>query len=199
MSVIARNTITIAVTKNVTKGSTTVREPVGSVEVYAPTLAEFGLAVEPVSQNAETGELTYAAQTDQFLYNAVLAQVKANARNKMQAGSTSLKPNNKFASTLEELITPAESTGAVLAERRALFEMFKDYLATLAKPENVKKLLLTFLEKPETLALQPEEQRAKIKVYFEEFGGSVEEKLTQWQGDYLVNTIAQCDAEAVDF
>ncbi len=199
MSTIARNTITIAVTKNVTKGSTTVREPVGSVEVYAPTLAEFGLAVEPVSQNEETGELTYAAHADQFLYNAVLAQVKANARNKMQSGSISLKPNNKFAENLQELITPSESTSTVLAERRALFELFKDYLSNLARPENVKRLLLTFLEKPETLALQPAEQRAKIKVYFDEFGGSVEEKLTQWQGDYLINTIAQCDAEEVDF
>ena len=189
--------IKLEVSKTVEKaGGAKVREKVGEVSVYSPTLSDFGLAVEPVSQDAATGELTYAEPASQWLYNALL---KANARNKMQTGSTDLKANNKFASTLEELITPAETGSVVLAERRGLIDMFKGYLGELAKPENVKKLLLNFLEKPDTLALQPAEQRAKIKAYFDTFGGQVEDKLTAWQGDYLLNVIAQCEAEEVEF
>ena len=192
--------IKLEVSKTVEKaGGVKVREKVGEVSVYSPTLADFGMAVEPVSQDAQTGELTYAEPASQWLYNALLGAVKANARNKMQTGSTDLKANNKFASTLEELITPAETGSVVLAERRGLIDMFKGYLGELAKPENVKKLLLNFLEKPDTLALQPAEQRAKIKAYFDTFGGQVEDKLTAWQGDYLLNVIAQCEAEEVEF
>lgn len=198
MTIEIRNELTMDVTKTVKKGTGNVREPVGQVVLYAPALADFGLQAEPTAQ-AATGELTYADPKVQWLYQALLAAVKANARNKLQTGSTALKPNTKLPVTLEELITPAESNSTVLAERRAIFDMFKGYLADLAKPDNVKKLLLTFLEKPDTLGLQPAEQRAKIKVYFEEFGSKVEESLTEWQADYLLNTIAQCDAEEVAF
>ena len=192
--------IKLEVSKTVEKaGGVKVREKVGEVSVYSPTLSDFGLAVEPVSQDAATGELTYADPASQWLYGALLGAVKANARNKMQTGSTDLKANNKFASTLEELITPAETGSVVLAERRGLIDMFKGYLGELAKPDNVKKLLLNFLEKPDTLALQPAEQRGKIKAYFDTFGGQVEDKLTAWQGDYLLNVIAQCEAEEVEF
>jgi hypothetical protein len=194
-----KNAITIEVTKTVKDAKGARREHVGFVTMFSPSLRDFGIEVDPVSQDEKTGELTYADIKVQWLYNSVLAAVKANARNKLQTGSISLKPNNKFAETLEELVTPSENASTVLADRRALLDMFKGYLATLDKPDNVKRLLLSFLEKPDTLALQPTEQRAKIQTYFEEFGGAVEDKLTEWQGEYLVNVIAQCTADAIEF
>lgn len=171
------------------------RIKVGELDIFAPSLRAFGIDIDPVGVE-DDGSLKYAELPVQWLYGAVLAAVKSNARNKLQKGSVELKPGNKIATTLEELITPAESGSAVLAERRTLIELFKGYLAGLDKAENVKRLLLTFLEKPETLALQPAEQRAKIQVYFLEFGDKVEDKLTAWQGDYLVNVLAQCQPEA---
>lgn len=171
------------------------RIKVGELDIFAPSLRAFGIDIDPVGVE-DDGSLKYSELPVQWLYGAVLAAVKSNARNKLQKGSVELKPGNKIATTLEELITPAESGSAVLAERRTLIELFKGYLAGLDKAENVKRLLLTFLEKPETLALQPAEQRAKIQVYFLEFGDKVEDKLTAWQGDYLVNVLAQCQPEA---
>ena len=175
------------------------RVPVGVVEVFCPDLKAFGLNVEPTGQDEKTGELTYGDTAIQWLYNAVVQATKANARNKLQSGSTELKPNNKLASTLEELTTPSETGAVVLAERRTLIQLFKGYLSNLERPENVKALLLAFMEKPDTLALQPADKRAKIKAYFEEFGASVEAQLSDWQGDYVLNVIEQCDAADVEF
>ena len=69
------------------------------------------------------------------MIGAVCAGAKANARNKLQSGSTELKPNNKLASTLEELTPPSETGAVVLAERRTLIQLFKGYLANLERPE----------------------------------------------------------------
>lgn len=198
MSTIIRE-IKMPVSKNVTKNGKVERENVGVVALFAPALSDFGLSVEPTGQDATTGELTYATAQDQFLYNSLLAAVKANGRNRLVSGSTTLRPGAKLPTTLEELVTPSENTSTVLADRRALFDYFKGYLAAMDKPDNIKRLLTGFLEKPELLALQPEDKRQKIKPYFEQFGSEVEERLNEWQADYLINVIAQCDAEEVDF
>lgn len=192
-------TTTNIIKMEVSKTVDSKRVPVGVVEVFCPDLKAFGLNVEPTGQDEKTGELTYGETAIQWLYNAVVQATKANARNKLQSGSTELKPNNKLASTLEELTTPSETGAVVLAERRTLIQLFKGYLSNLERPENVKALLLAFMEKPDTLALQPADKRAKIKAYFEEFGASVEAQLSDWQGDYVLNVIEQCDAADVEF
>ncbi len=192
------NVLTMEVSKNVQKGGQTVRENVGSVATYLPTLKDFGLDVEHTAIN-DDGTLVYAELPHQWLFNAVAQQVKANARNKLKSGTTELKPGAKLPENLLELVTPSETNSTVLAERRGLIDYFKAHLATLSKPDNVKRLLMSFLEKPEILALQPEEQRGKIKPYFEDFGGAYEDRFTEWQTSYLMGVIEQCDAEAVDF
>lgn len=191
--------IQMAVSKNVDKGGKTVRENVGSIELYSPTLAAFGINVEPTGADKDTGELTYANLDHQWLYSAILAAVKSNARNKLAPGSTSVKAGTKLPTTLEELVTPSENTSTVLADRRALFDYFKGFLATLEKPENVKRLLISFLEKPELLGVQPADKRAQIKPYFEQFGQTIEARLNEWQFDYLLSVVAQCDAEEIQW
>lgn len=191
--------ITMAVSKNVEKNGKVQRENVGSVELYSPTLAAFGIQVEPTGADKETGELTYASLHDQWLYGAILAAVKSNARNRLAPGSVACKAGAKLPTTLEELVTPSENTSTVLADRRGLFDFFKGFLATMDKPDNIKRLLTSFLEKPELLGVQPEDKRAKIKPYFIEFGTSVEERLNEWQSDYLMSVIAQCDAEEIQW
>lgn len=199
LATLMATTLLMPVAKNETKNGKTTRVEVGTVEVFSPSLLAFGIQSEPTGLNEATGELTYASQQDQWAYNAIVAGVKANARNRLVAGSTALRPGAKLPTTLEELVTPAENTSTVLADRRALFDMFKNFLSTQGKSEAVNRLLVGFIEKPDLLALQPEDKRAKIKPYFEDFGNSVAERLNDWQGEYLMNVIEQCDAAEVEF
>lgn len=179
------------------------REEVGVQELFAPTLAEIIAAVtnaEPTGQDEKTGELVYEGRVESFLYSALIAQVKANARNKFMPGSTDLRPNAKLPETLEELVAPTVSNkGQALAERRALMDMFKEYAAGLAKPDAIKAALVMLFDKPDNLVLQDADKRAKIKPYFEEFGNSVAERLTDWQANYIEAVLNQCDAEEVNW
>lgn len=195
---LALNALSMEVSKNVKKGDVTERELVGTVTLYSPTLKDIGIEAEHTGRK-DDGALVYADQTQQWVYNAILAAVKANARNRLQSGSTALRAGAKLPENLLELVTPSENTSTVLADRRALFDYFKGHLAGIDKPENVKKLLLTFLEKPEMLALQPEAKRAQIKPYFEAFGEAVFERLNEWQVNYLQGVLEQCDATEVEF
>lgn len=194
------NLLTMAVSKNITKNGQTVRENIGSVSSYLPGLKDFGIEAEPTGVDGE-GVPTYAALEHNWLQSAITQLTKANARNRLKSGTTELKPGAKLPETLLELVTPNESNSTALADRRALFDYFKGYMAEhlAGKPETVKRLLMTFLEKPEVLAIQPEEQRAKIKPYFEAFGSQFEDRFTEWQANYLIGVIEQCDAEPVDF
>lgn len=179
------------------------REEVGKQDLFAPTLSELLAAIqnaEPVKQDDETGELVYEGRVESFLYSAVIAQVKANARNKFVPGSTDLRPNAKLPENLEELVAPTVSNkGQALAERRALMEMFKEFAQGLQKPDAIKAALVMLFDKPDNLVLQDAEKRAKIKPYFEDFGNTVAEKLTDWQTNYIENVLTQCDAEEVNW
>lgn len=191
--------VKLEVSKNVpAAGGASVREKVGDVEIYVPTLKEIGIEVEPVSEEKD-GTLNYADNTHSFIYSALLAAAKQVSRNKLKPGTVEVKPGNALPTNLVELVTPSENTGNVLTERRNLLAMFKDWLVSLEKPENVKALLRTFLEKPETLLVQPLDKRAKIKPYYEAFGTAVEEKLSDYQGNYLMEVLAKCDEEEVEF
>ena len=179
------------------------REEVGKQELYAPTLAEIMAAIqnpEAAKQDEETGELVYEGRVEQFVYGALVAQVKANARNKFVPGTTDLRPNATLPTTLEELVAPTVSNkGQALAERRALIEMFKEYTSGLSKPDAIKAALIMLFDKPDNLVLQDADKRAKIKPYFEEFGNSVAERLTDWQTNYIEGVLTQCDAEEVNW
>lgn len=192
------NQITLSVSKTVTKNGKAERELVGSLPMYVPTLRDIGIDADPTDQKEE-GELVYANNVHQFIYNALATQAKAIARNRLKPGTTQLRGTTPIATTLEELATPAENTSNVLAERRGLMELFKGHIGQTNLAAPLQKLLQTFLEKPEVLVMQPAEKRQKIKTYFETFGNAVEDQLTEWQGNYLVNVIEQCDAAEVEF
>lgn len=193
--------VKLEVSKTVTdsKGVSS-RENVGAVDIYVPALKDFGLDVEPTGAEKD-GSPIYAAKEHAWLANAILAAAKAQARNKLKSGTTELRAGATIAMDLESLVTPSENTGNALADRRDLIASFKDWMAAKLsdKPEALRTLLRVFLEKPETLVAQPLDKRQKIKVYFENFGNDVAEKLTDYQATYLDTVLAKCDEEEVEF
>lgn len=192
-------TIKLPISKTVEVNGANKREQIGAIEVYCPSLSEFGLPVEPTGQE-EDGALIYAGQAESFLYTAIVAAVKTAARNKFVSGTDTLRVGAKIAETLAELIAPAISNkGAALVERRALLDMFKQWAATTGRNEAVQKMLLMMLDKTDNLLLQDADKRGKIKQYFVDFGNATAERLTDWQAAYIGSAIATCDGEELDF
>lgn len=175
------------------------REQIGEIEVYCPTLAEFGIAVEPVGKE-EDGSLKYESNEAQFLYGAIVAAVKTATRNKFVGGTDTLRVGAKIAESLAELVAPATNNkGQALVERRALMDMFKQWIASSGKNEAVQKMLAMMLDRTDNLLLQDTDKRGKIKQYFVDFGNATAERLTDWQANYLSAAIATCDGEEMDF
>ena len=75
---------------------------VGRNKIYIPLLATLGIMVEPKSFDAE-GLPEYGTDPLDYIFGAVLASVKADARNKVDNKTGKLKDGLKIAETLEEL------------------------------------------------------------------------------------------------
>jgi hypothetical protein len=69
-----------------------------------------------------------------MVFDSLLAQVKATARNRLQTGTATLKDGARINSTVEEMLEETTRNGEALAERRAYFKSFIAFLATLGKP-----------------------------------------------------------------
>ena len=106
----------------------------GAVSVFYPLLDEMGIAIEPEKFD-DDGFPSYADERVQYLFDAMLAAVKASARNKLVSGTVELKDGNKIAESVEELLATGERSGAALALRREFFAAVKDYLPSLGKSQ----------------------------------------------------------------
>lgn len=137
-------------------------KPVGVVVVPMFALNEFGItcateldaeqraaAVKALEISAEDddGLDYYADARIQFVYDAVVSATKADARNKLVSGSSALKPGNKIADTVEELIAKAERSGAALALNREFLTSFSAYLAAKSGKSAVVQALYNGMTK----------------------------------------------------
>ena len=119
----------------------------GEVEVFYPLLSELGIAVEPsgyvvldkdgkevaaMADNALASPI-YADEKVQYVFDAVLAAVKAAARNKLQSGTILLKDGASIATTVEELLATAERSGEALVNRRDAIKAFVAFVPTTGK------------------------------------------------------------------
>ena len=109
----------------------------GEIEVYYPLLNELGLSVE-AEKNDEEGFPIYTDEKVQYVFDAVLAAVKAQARNKLVSGTATLKPGLSIASTVEELLESGGNKGDALAAVREFLAAFKAWLPKTGKSEKVQ-------------------------------------------------------------
>ena len=176
------------------------REKLDDLQVYCPTLKEFGIDVEPTSIDEKTGEAVYEGNAASWLYSAIVQAVKTAARNKFQPQTATLRVGAKIAENLEELVAPAVSNkGAALADRRALLDMFKQWLAAKGLAEAAVKLLYNMLDKPESVLMFDPAKQEKIQAQFIAFGEANNDRLTDWQAAYLSNAIETCSGQELDF
>lgn len=155
---------------------------VGEVLVPCFDLSEFGVEVEPTGTD-EQGLLTYSDERVQFVYDAVVAATKADARNKLVSGSATLKAGNKIADTVAELIAKAERSGAALAINREFITSFTSYLAGKSgKTAAVQALYSGMVKNRASIAISTEARRngllSQIEAYTDQATAAEAEKYT---------------------
>lgn len=169
----------------------------GDVTVFYPLLSEMGVAVEPKETDKE-GFPVYEDEKVQYVFDAMLAAVKAAARNKLVSGTVELKPDNKIAETIEELLATGERSGAALALRREFFSALKDALPTVAagKSQAYYAQLYDIIQNVKGIAAQSPARKALINTTVADFAATLsEEKLTAY-GRILASIDEQINAES---
>ena len=141
---------------------------VGEITVYYPLLSELGLDVDP-AKNDEDGFPIYSDDKVQYVFDAVLAAVKAQARNRLVSGTATLKPGLTIASTVEELLESGGNKGDALAAVREFLAAFKAWLPKTGKSEKVQSAVYELARNKASVALQSDDKKAKFAVYLSGF------------------------------
>jgi hypothetical protein len=164
----------------------------GEVEIFYPTLEDFGIAAE-VKETDEEGFPVYTDSKMQYAFDAVLAAVKAQARNKLVSGTATLKDGQSIATTLEALLeSNTANRGDALAAVREMLSAFKGWLATTGKKESVQAAVYSLAANRTGLSLQSEEKKGKFLVYLADFAG----KLTAAQADRFAKPLTALEEAA---
>lgn len=168
---------------------------VGSVEVYYPTLQELGFSAavpsgweltdkdgKPVAAKETDSEAfpVYEAEGLDYTFNAVLAAVKANARNKLNSGTATLKDGLKIAETLEELFASGERSGEALKIKSEAIKSFKAYLASTGKSQAYQFQIANWVTKAkDIMPLLPEGHKKAALAHVEAWGKTLDSALVE--------------------
>ena len=140
----------------------------GDIEIFYPLLSELGISVEP-TKNDEEGFPIYSDEKVQYVFDAVLAAVKAQARNRLVSGTATLKPGLTIASTVEELLESGGNKGDALAAVREFLAAFKAWLPNTGKSEKVQAAVYELARNKASVALQSDDKKQKFAVYLAGF------------------------------
>jgi len=142
----------------------------------------------------EDGIPVYTTDQANWVQAAILAYVKADARNKMVPKTGQLKEGKKIAETWEELTAEGVRDGAGLALAREFKEAFKDWVNTQGLSEAAANTLVTLVGNKAALTLQQQSTKDKVKARLESFAEALdEEKMTKFMKP-MENVMAACDS-----
>ncbi len=174
-------------------------QPVGKVEVYYPTLADFGLNVE--SKDGEDGFPVYTDSKMQWLADAAIAATKAIVRNRLVSGTVELKEGLTIPSSLDELMEGGSGNkGEGLAIAREFLADFKAWLASTGKPQVVQKSIYDVLRVPESIVAQPQAKKDALRdTYLAGFVDSLDEEKVERYDKRIALIAEYCSSEAIDW
>lgn len=172
---------------------------VGEVSIHVPTLAAFGIEAEQAKDKdgkpmVEDNLPVYTTDTANWLQGAILAQVKAQARNKLVSGTADLKPGAKIATNFAELTAEGDraGNGAALQAIRDLKLLFAKWVAGLNKSSAAQALLNSLFGNKQALAVQAEENKAKMAQYVSDFADSLTPEQLEAGQKYLQSLLDTC-------
>ena len=183
--------------------------PVGAVDIFVPTLEDAKFAGmermkdEKGAEVFEDGLPVYKEDAHNWIQGAILAQVKAQARNKLVSGTATLKDGQAIAVDWPTLTVEGErgGNGEALAIVREAKADFGKWVASLGKSQAAQATLNTLFSNKQALSLQSPEHKAKMATYVTDFAGTLEaEKLAKFE-KYLNSVVeaAQASVDADDF
>ena len=147
----------------------------GKIEVFYPTLDELGLSVVADKQDEE-GFPVYSDEKIQYVFDAVLAAVKAQARNKLVSGTANIKPGFSIASSVEELLESGGNKGDALAAVREFLAAFKAWLPKTGKSEKVQAAVYELARNKASVMLQTDDKKQKFAQYLADFASTLTEE-----------------------
>jgi hypothetical protein len=148
----------------------------GDVTIYYPLLSELGIAIDPEKMD-ENGFPVYTDEKVQYVFDAMLAAVKAQARNKLVSGTAKLKDGQSIADTVEALLeSGGGNKGDALAAVREFLASFKAWLPTTGKKEAVQAAVYDLAANRKGLALQTMEKKQKFLGYLSDFAETLTEE-----------------------
>jgi hypothetical protein len=177
-------------------------KPVGEVAVYVPLLAELtaiaaAAAIKKDEKGAdiiEDGIPVYEDDKANWVQGAVFAMVKAQARNKLQSGTATLKEGNKIAENWEELTAEGVRDGAGLAIARECKAAFGEWIAKQGLSEAATQTLITLFGNKAALQLQSDTVKDKVKARIMAFGEALSEELVEKYNRPITSVIEACSS-----
>lgn len=169
--------------------------------IFVPILkdiAAFVAGAEPKVEEGkevmEDGLPVYTTDQANWVQAAILAYVKADARNKMIPKTGQLKDGKKIAETWEELTAEGVRDGAGLRLAREFKDEFKEWVSTQGLSEVAANTLVTLVGNKAALTLQQQPTKDKVKARLESFAEALdEEKMNKFMKP-MENVMQACDA-----
>lgn len=181
---------------------------VGEVAIHVPMLhelfAEAKIAVDKEGKQVfEDGLPVYEKDEHNWVQGSMLAQVKAQARNKLVPGTADVKAGQAIATDWASLTAEGDRVGnpdALAAIREAKAD-FSKWVASLNKSAAAQATLNTLFGNKQALALQSSDNKQKMSGYVTDFAASLEVAQLERYTKYLDSVIAACEVttEVDDF
>lgn len=177
------------------------REKVGEFEAYVPNLTDFIEAIQTAKQTGVDSEAmpVYDNNAANWLFGAIVAKVKGQARNALQSGTAILKAGHEIAMDFNALVTPSVSQGSTaLAQYAEVARLFVGWMEATGKPAGIHASLAQLVRQRSSIALQGEKVRQVLANWLTEFAteaagnGAIDE----FQQGYIVSLIEACSNEA---
>jgi hypothetical protein len=181
-------------------------QKVGDVILPIPTLEAFGIKAEIRPRTEDDGEddglPLYKEENLDWLFGAVVASCKMQARNKLVSGTAELKEGQKIAETFEELVKEGERKGNAEALKLAkeAVSSFSAYVQGLGKTVQTQAMLIGLFRNRQALSLQPDTAKEKFKGYLTAYAETLSEgDLGRYQKILMAIEEACAAGTAVDF
>ena len=172
---------------------------VGDVTIHVPTLDCFGIAAEQAKDKegallVDDGLPVYTTDEANWLQGAILAQVKAQARNKLVSKTAELKPGAKIATNFAELTAEGDraGNGAALQAIRELKTAFAKWVAGLGKSAAAQSLLNGLFGNKQALVVQAADNKSKMAQYVADFAETLTPEALEAGQKYLQSLLDVC-------
>lgn len=185
---------------------------VGSTTIHVPMLKDIlPFITSPIKAEKKTvdgkevevevvdddGIPVYASDEANWVQAAIIAAVKAQARNKLNPGTATVKDGLKIPETWAELCAEGQrGQGEGLAILREVKAAFAEWLKLQNISEAAQNTLNTLFGNKAALAVQQKGTKDKVKARVEAFASTLADNLVERFERPLQSVIDACDAAA---